>query len=539
MDVLKIRVDSIIHPFLFAVFFIFFLYSLNFFEVSPDKIILPITISILLTIGLLIIIGRILKNNIKAAIIVSLLLIMTFAYSYMSQPLAEYGGAFIHQNPYLSDILNDLLLSAYGEYGIRERYIMPTIVGIFALCIIAIIRTSRKLDNATKIANAISITLIILTVPNFLNSDISVVDETTINDVFLTDNNLKLDFSTKISDNYKNNRDIYYIIPDQYTNAKTLKRVYDFDNTEFISELKTRGFFIPEIAHSNYPTTRSSLTSTLNMGYINNVNQLEENSKDITILKKMTSNNIIMQILKSKGYTTYSFDSGDPLINNIDLVDINKCTNNEYINSPFTYAVLETSIFNSIYLDLFQDIYREKILCALNEIPNIGDETEKPVFVLAHIRSPHEPYVFGPNGEHIKPASLLGGTDKNKHDKKGYIDQIRHINTRILEIIDKLLESENKPIIILQADHGSTITLNWESPDKGGLKERFGILNAYYFPEGGNEVLYDSITPVNNFRSMLNYYFDENYEILEDKSYYVTYKNLYDFKDITEIIREK
>ena len=49
---------------------------------------------------------------------------------------------------------------------------------------------------------------------------------------------------------------------------------------------------------------------------------------------------------------------------------------------------------------------------------------------------------------------------------------------------------------------------------------RFGILNAYYLPNGGNDLLYESISPVNSFRVIFNSYFGANYEILEDRSYY-------------------
>ena len=46
------------------------------------------------------------------------------------------------------------------------------------------------------------------------------------------------------------------------------------------------------------------------------------------------------------------------------------------------------------------------------------------------------------------------------------------------------------------------------------------IFNAYYLPEGGNENLYETITPVNTFRVVFNTYFGGRYELLPDKSWY-------------------
>ena len=48
----------------------------------------------------------------------------------------------------------------------------------------------------------------------------------------------------------------------------------------------------------------------------------------------------------------------------------------------------------------------------------------------------------------------------------------------------------------------------------------FGIFNAYHFPDGGHEQIYDEITPVNSFRILFNYYFNENFELLEDDAFF-------------------
>ena len=59
-----------------------------------------------------------------------------------------------------------------------------------------------------------------------------------------------------------------------------------------------------------------------------------------------------------------------------------------------------------------------------------------------------------------------------------------------------------------------------EDMDDEGIKEFFRILSAYYFPEGGNKALSNDLTPVNNFRIMFNYYFNGDYKILDNHSYY-------------------
>ena len=68
------------------------------------------------------------------------------------------------------------------------------------------------------------------------------------------------------------------------------------------------------------------------------------------------------------------------------------------------------------------------------------------------------------------------------------------------------------------------------------LKESMRIFNAYYFP-GGNERLYDSITPVNSFRIIFNSYFGADYPLLEDKNYFTNHRHPYNFVDVTDKVK--
>ena len=77
------------------------------------------------------------------------------------------------------------------------------------------------------------------------------------------------------------------------------------------------------------------------------------------------------------------------------------------------------------------------------------------------------------------------------------------------------------PIIILQSDTGLYVDLpGRELTKERYMKERMKIFSAYYLPEKDNQLLYETITPVNSFRIVFNLYFDTEYELLEDKSYF-------------------
>ena len=79
------------------------------------------------------------------------------------------------------------------------------------------------------------------------------------------------------------------------------------------------------------------------------------------------------------------------------------------------------------------------------------------------------------------------------------------------------------------------IATNWDNKNDESITERMSIFNAYYLPDQNTGLIYDSITPVNSFRLILNAYFNANYELLEDKSYFSD-DTYYNFTDVTEIL---
>ena len=148
---------------------------------------------------------------------------------------------------------------------------------------------------------------------------------------------------------------------------------------------------------------------------------------------------------------------------------------------------------------------------------------------------PHPPYIFGPNGEHVTPGNSLSG--ENWDNRDAHIDQIKFANKKLMQLIPKLLNLENKPIIILQGDTGSGFELDWKNPTDKMIIERMGNLNAMYLPNSNYEQMYETITPVNTFRIIFNEYFDKNYELLDDRNFWSSSQKPYQYIDVTNILK--
>ena len=162
---------------------------------------------------------------------------------------------------------------------------------------------------------------------------------------------------------------------------------------------------------------------------------------------------------------------------------------------------------------------------------------------------PHPPFLFNKNG---KVATRVEDTidfhglhysktpERVEQYRQDYLGQLEYANKKILRSIDQILaNSETPPVIILQSDHGPGSTLDWENPEKTNMHERMPILNAYYLPDKGKKMLYESITPVNSFRVVFNALFDADLELLEDRNYFARWSRPYDFIDVTERVEKK
>lgn len=473
-----------LHPFLFALFPILFLFTNNFFKVPIEDLIIALAISTSFTIAIFFILKRITKNAKKSGLITSLYLILFFSY----------GHAFIAANG-----INILGFDTDNHVHFGIPFILT-----FCAITFLILNTKRPLNNATKISNTISITLIIIAAFN-----IGILGIENINP---ESDESKIFSEIKTS----NMPDIYYLVMDSYGNHNTLKTKFDFDNSPFLEFLDSRNFTMPSATHSNYPETQLSIPSTLNMQYVN----IETNPTSMQTAafnaEKITDNNEAMKKLKEKGYKIISFSSGTWITDAIRLVDIYHCDSN-FLNSEFIGMIIRTSMLNPTHVFLFEYDFRYGINCMFDTIPILKDNHDQPIFVFAHIMIPHPPYVFGPNGETVNVESL-SFTD-GWSNKKGYLDQVKYANKRMTDILDGILSDENQSIIIVQSDHGPKLDVDFVNTTDEMYAQVFGILNAYHLP-GCDDQIYDSISPINSFRIILNCYFDENYELLDDIAYW-------------------
>ena len=507
--------SPILHPIIFATFPVMTVISTHFDQIELSKVYRPFLVLYLLLLVLFSILYILNRDLNKAGFITSVIFILFF---------------YVHYVDVLPKNINLLTVNIH-----RNWIYLSIWVAIIYLFNSKIFWSRIRPELLTNFFNITAIFLILLPIARLTKKTITHYKEPlrTWARSFPAEIN-----PTSIKQTEK--PDIYYIILDGYAREDVLEELYGYDNRIFLDFLKNNGFYVAEKSQSNYTQTALSIASSLNMTYLDFVpdDAIESNNRDL--LKNLIQDSNLQHFLQNQGYQTIAFTSGYYVTENPDA-DI-------YL-TPFKFQPtnIESLLFNRspakiisdiVNLDLnFDDFdtHHNRVLFSINELGNIPSrETNKPKFIFAHIIAPHPPFVFDQNGNLIEEDQVFTFDDIYivYGSPQGYItkysNQLTYINKILMKTIGKILsDSIIDPIIILQADHGPAAYFNPFSIEISCAAERFSIFNAYYFPEGNQENLYDTITPINSFRILLDQFFHTELGVLEDKSYFSSWLTPY------------
>ncbi len=326
--------------------------------------------------------------------------------------------------------------------------------------------------------------------------------------------------------------DIYYVVLDTYGSSRTLADVYHFDDEELISFLRDRGFYVATESVSNYPITFNSLASSLNMEYVNYLEEeLGPASVDWEATARLVRTSAVMRALKTAGYRIVTFDSGWEPTRRSEVADrvVHPCWADSALLS-----LVEMTPLSFFWRDLERRSAR--VRCIFEELGRIDDGA--PLFVFAHLTVPHPPFLFGPNGEWRDPAGVPFDGGEGETYRQGYRDAVSFVNGRLRASVDRILvRAGGRAIVVIQGDHGPASSPEWKSPGIGFQRERFGILSAYRVPASIESRLYPSITPVNTFRLLLGRGAGGPHPLLPDRSFFCTYERPYSFREVTAELR--
>ncbi|MHC4714695.1 MAG: alkaline phosphatase family protein [Planctomycetota bacterium] len=509
----------VLHPFFFALFPIFFLFANNLGECELSTIYGLTTITLAVTTVAWLGLRYALASGRKAGLVLSLFWVL----------FASYG--------HVVNVLNRTPLAAQGLGA--HVVVAPVYLALFGIGAFRAVRTKGPLVDLTKLLNVSAAFLLVFSgvriavyevrarrAREAVERDIQRMRElAALREVRLT-----------ALDPPQVKRNIYYIILDAYGRSDILHKVYGYDDSEFQAFLKSRGFYVAAKSRTNYSYTVPSLASSLNYTYLDNPGGVYLRS-DYVPLRNMLARSAVSELLRQAGYRFVCLDSGGQ-IENADV-----CMRPDSRNA-FFQELLKTTAAGALAESA--DGRRTALLYRFERLPETA-EMDPPVFVFAHIMCPHRPFLFDsegndagcwgqPDSPQTNMVSRTRGITRSEHIRH-YREQMTHVNRLIMEMVDGILEkSEIPPIIILQGDHGPEAFLHQVNAEGSYLEERMSVLNAYHLPDGGDALLYETITPVNTFRVIFKHYFGADVPLLPDRSWFSPPQHPWRLRDVTDEI---
>lgn len=374
---------------------------------------------------------------------------------------------------------------------------------------------------------------------------------------------------------------VYFIILDAHVGNRAFKKFYKSDYSDLNNFLESKGFFVAQNSHSNYPITGLSILSTLSMVYSTDYNNYID-------IRGLCGDSFVQQAFRNRGYKIVQTSNG--------YAPVTGCGGYEdiCIAVPWYYPTSQEQAFfssssivpwfkeiilgyrgylkdNPVYgikSEFLKNKYFEKFFTSkwiqmlidsnviahysfqISDVPkNIPSKKHWPFFWFIHTMGMHNvtrnesgEYQYSPEifkdcvyqydkkldkliCEAIPPFKRL---PRENNDSFGtrvrYVKQQKWLANEVKQAVNKIIKIDPEAVIIIQADHGTT-EMNGKVREKhtkdwtrDDVLELYNIFNAIRLPKKEwQERLYDSISSVNTFRLILGCLDKKDYPFLPDR----------------------
>lgn len=409
----------------------------------------------------------------------------------------------------------------------RYTVIIPILVFVFITCFLLVKKSKSNFSDLFTFLNLLFLILTLSEIPNSIKR--YKLDKTVHN---LIDFRFTAfhDYSSSDKKPDSTKPDIYLLAFDALGSTNGIKTDLGFDNILLDSFLKKNGFFVAKNVKANYNWTIYSMSTMLNLEYLPHwivpvMNEPKVHFWGTEALK----NNSLFQILKSENYKIYnyqplSFDNkdwpGPPYFNFFKTQHFYFKTLPGRLQRDVFWNFIKTDIPAIIKMQIAAIEKRnaeQKTLLdtTINLVKKTCSLEQMPKFVYGHFMVTHDPYIFDSTGKVLNGQQALA--KNKKYEVKDYINQVKVADSIIQELVLYIKKTNKKnTIIIITGDHGFPT----EIINQSGYS--FDMFSSFYFPDEDYKSLNDNIQPVNNFRIILNKFFNTNYPLLKDSTIRVT-----------------
>ncbi len=433
-----------------AVYPVIFLFTHNVAELSIAQIRLPLIIMAMLGLGLLLFLRLLCQHSGAAVLLAQISLLLGTYYRPLESLIRQQWAA------------------------IRYWHLAPTL----ALAVLILAWTSRQLSDTwrlriSQISRNVAIVFGVLLLLNLVQA-VPVFSKqlwANLSDVSVSTASDDGQFvQTTVRPNF------YYIILDEYSNFDSIRERYNFDNTPFLEFLRQQGF--------NVSLTSRNATTATNIEVTNIMEMRAAVSGSTPTEQRVSSykNGTLLKFFKGLGYQTVVLSTVWPGLLEGDITYRYGVLSN--LTDGHGQTLLSLIIKSSILHPLLSYASSSAgfISASFDFLGSFAD-TREPVFVFAHMRCPHQPFLFDADGKPVPPEH-----HDNWQDERYYLGQFVYTTRRITETLKTILQRDPAAVIILQSDHSARDHefVAGRTKHKLPAEQVTSILNAVYL--GGAEL---------------------------------------------------
>ena len=256
------------------------------------------------------------------------------------------------------------------------------------------------------------------------------------------------------------------------------------------------------------------------MDYLTNFPRvLGKDSQDVRPVQRVSEDSRAARLLTSIGYDYVHLDTdevtfagGNPGISPLAPPD---SFLNLWLRKSILRQVGGPLGFNQAATD---ERFRKSIRSEFSELHSIPTGT-KPKFVVFHTLLPHDPYIFGAQGQSVTFPVQSDLDLSSDAGRAHYLRQLEFTSQQLLDSIDQILaHAKTPPVIVVQADEG--FQAEPEVFGEAAMEDiRVKGLSAFYLPRLDQPGVPTPPNSVNVLRFVFNHYLGTHYEMLKSASY--------------------
>ncbi len=284
--------------------------------------------------------------------------------------------------------------------------------------------------------------------------------------------------------------DVVLVFMDAYGGTEVLEELYDFDNSEFQSELRGRGFEVPDRIVANYGRTQLSIPTVLQLDYVADTTVINDSDMK-ALLGVLGGESRLADLLRENGYRTVHVESGWLGSRCGPAVDV--CVGSPWPDETF-YDIAYRSVLEAMPGFELGRPFTTGALSASHWLATdmsryLGDD--RPDFVFAHILMPHPPLFVDeqcqPDWRGGAGGFAIGrmGNDEARISgmRKLYVKQLECANRIIMGLVNQLGDDD---VALVMGDHGpdsqAQLFMQASDWDESRRQERFETFLAARAP---------------------------------------------------------